>query len=328
MTASKNVSANLSRYGGASNGGVVDSAVQEYDLRTGRLIRSWDALSHIPLSDLWIPVPPAGSPWDAYHVNSIELPGDGSFVVSMRNTCSAYKVSSATGKVERTLGGKHSTFKLGSGAAFQWQHDVTGYSGTPLVTLFDDHCCQVTAAGNTVSPDSPSRGLVLRLDSATRTATVVAQYAYGTDFDSEFMGNIQPLPGGNELIGWGSQPRFSEYTASGRLLLDAVLPKPDISYRATIEPWIGLPLYPPSGAARYANRRTTVYASWNGATGVASWRVLAGSSSGALKPVTTARRTGFETAIAAPPRYSAFWVQALNQAGDVIGSSKRFTIAG
>lgn len=328
VTASKSVPVDLSPYGGARNGSVVDTAVQEYTLGTGKLVRSWDALAHIPLSDSATPVPRNGSPWDPYHINSIDLPGDGSFVVSMRNTWAAYKVDIATGKVEWTLGGKHSSFSLGSGADFEWQHDVRVYPGTPFVTLFDDHCCQVTVAGNTVPPTGPSRGLVLKLNWASHAAVLADQYDYGTDFDSEYMGDIQPLPGGNEFIGWGSQPRFSEYTASGRLLLDALLPSPDISYRASVEPWIGLPLYPPSGAARRTSQRTIVYASWNGATEVSSWRVLAGSSSSALKPVSTAPKSGFETAIAVPTGYHVFRLQALNRAGNVIGDSEPFAIAG
>jgi Arylsulfotransferase (ASST) len=88
VTATKNVEMNLSRYGGGANGSISDSAVQEYNLKTGRLVRSWDALAHIPPGDSWAPAP-ANGPWDAYHVNSIDLPGDGSFVVSMRNTWAA-----------------------------------------------------------------------------------------------------------------------------------------------------------------------------------------------------------------------------------------------
>ena len=51
VTANKNIPMDLSRYGGAYNGALIDSAVQEYDLTTGKLVRSWDALDHIPLSD-------------------------------------------------------------------------------------------------------------------------------------------------------------------------------------------------------------------------------------------------------------------------------------
>ena len=75
------------------------------------------------------------------------------------------------------------------------------------------------------------------------------------------------------------------------MLLDAVFPGPDITYRATVEPWVGLPLYPPSGAVRQRGGKTTVYASWNGATRVVTWRVLAGSTSHNLVLATTALKS-------------------------------------
>lgn len=62
VTATKNVPMNLSHYGGARNGAVADSAIQEYNLKTGKLIRSWDALAHIPLSDSRVTPPATSSP--------------------------------------------------------------------------------------------------------------------------------------------------------------------------------------------------------------------------------------------------------------------------
>jgi MFS family permease len=321
VTANKNLPMNLSKYGGAYNGALIDSAVQEYDLRSGKLLRSWDALDHIPLADSRASLPTNGFPWDAYHVNAINLPGDGSFVVSMRNTWAAYKVNIDTGRIEWTLGGRHSSFRLGSGAEFQWQHDVAVYPGSPLVTVFDDHCCQITGGGTYVSPTAPSRGLVLKLDQGTHTATLAGQYRHGTNFDAEYMGSIEPLPNGNEFVGWGSAPYFSEYSPSGQLLLDAVLPKPDLSYRARVEPWVGRPLYPPSGAVRRKDGKTTVYASWNGATQVVAWRVLAGQSNGALSVVASTTKSGFETAIPLHRSYATVKVQALDARGRMIGAS-------
>ena len=177
VTANKNLPMDLSRYGGAYNGALIDSAVQEYDLNTGKLLRNWDALDHIPLSDSRATIPTNGFPWDAYHVNAINLPGDGSFVVSMRNLWAAYKVNIATGKIEWTLGGPHSSFKIGPGADFQWQHDVVVYPGSPLITLFDDHCCQLNSGGTYVSPTAASRGLVLKLDQKAHTATLAGEYS-------------------------------------------------------------------------------------------------------------------------------------------------------
>ena len=241
----------------------------------------------------------------------------------MRNTWAAYKVNIATGRIEWTLGGRDSSFRFGSGAAFQWQHDVVVYPNN-AVSMFDDHCCQISSGGTYVSPTAPSRGLVLKVDPATRTASLVAQYSLGSSFDADYMGDVQPLANGNVFVGWGSQPEFSEYSRSGQLLMNAALPIPDLTYRAMLEQWVGLPGYPPAGAARQNAGRTTVYASWNGATQVVAWRVLAGSSSSALRPVATAVRSGFETAIPVPQSYASFRVQALSSGGRVIGTSARF----
>ena len=192
------------------------------------------------------------------------------------------------------------------------------------MTLFDDHCCQITGGGTYVSPSAASRGLVLKLDQRTHTATLAGQYSHGPNFDADYMGSVQPLVGGNELVGWGSAPYFSEYDSSGHMLLDGRLPGHDLSYRARLEPWVGLPLYPPAGAARRVNGQMRVYASWNGATRLAAWRVLAGTSGAHLTAVANAAKSGFETAIPVSGSYSTFRVQALDAAGKVIGTSKAF----
>ena len=148
VTANKNVARNLSAYGGAYNGALIDSAVQEYNLKTGKLLRTWDALDHIPPEDSYATVPTNGFPWDTYHVNALELTGDGTFLVSMRNTWAAYLVNIATGKIEWTLGGKRSSFKFGPGAAFQWQHDVALAPGSSARTRARGSRCSTTTAAS------------------------------------------------------------------------------------------------------------------------------------------------------------------------------------
>jgi EmrB/QacA subfamily drug resistance transporter len=345
VTANKNVARNLSVYGGAYNGALIDSAVQEYDLKTGKLLRTWDALEHIPPGDSYATVPTNGFPWDTYHVNALQLSANGTFLVSMRNTWAAYLVDIATGKIEWILGGKRSSFKFGPGAAFQWQHDVAVAPGSSVtaprstITMFDDHCCQLTGGGTSVPATGPSRGLVLDLDQQTRTATLVAQYSSGGEFETEYMGDTEPLAGGNVFVGWGSEPYFSEFTRSGQRLLEGNFPGSDLSYRETLDPWVGLPLTPPVGAARQQGDRATVYASWNGATQVVSWRVLARSSSsppgaqaggshtpaGRFSVMASAPKSGFETAIPVARAYPSYEVQALAAGGRVIGTSRPFT---
>jgi EmrB/QacA subfamily drug resistance transporter len=326
VTANKNIPLDLSKYGGAYNGALIDSAVQEYDLKTGRLIRSWDALDHIPLSQVQATLPTNGFPWDAYHVNAIDLSPDGkNFLVSMRDTWAVYLVDIASGKIKWTLGGRDSDFKLGPGAAFAWQHDARlGPNST--VTMFDDHCCQLTGGGSYIEAKAASRALVLKLDQQAHTATLVSQFGQGFRLESEYMGDTQPQQGGNVFVGWGSEPYISEFSSSGKLLWEAQLPGPDLSYRATLGQWVGEPLTAPVGVARTVGGNATVDASWNGATKLASWKVLAEPGAAHPKVVASRAKSGFETAIPVAGSYKSFALQALDSNGRTIGTSRPFTL--
>ncbi len=324
VTANRDIPMNLSKYGGTADGVLDDSAVQEYDIATGKLVYSWDALTHIPLTASHAQPPANGFPWDAYHVNSISFSTSGDFLVSMRNTWAAYMVTAKTGAIEWELGGKNSSFQLPKDASFEWQHDVDLGPG-PTVTLFDDDCCQITGAGTYLAPAGPSRGEILKVDAKTGKVALVTQYGQDQHLSTAYMGDMQVLPDGNVLVGWGSQPYLTEYTRSGKLVMEAEFPSPDLSYRATLASWVGLPEYPPSAAARHSSSGTTVYASWNGATEVASWRVTAGSTTEAMSVVATSTKTGFETEVAVKGSYRVFEVEALNSKGQVIGKSKAFS---
>jgi EmrB/QacA subfamily drug resistance transporter len=328
VTANKNISMNLSPWGGPYNGALVDSAVQEYNLKTGKLLYTWDALKHIPLGQSQASLT---SPWDAYHVNSIDVPGDRTFVVSMRDTWAAYKVKISSGKILWTVGGRQSDFKFGPGAEFQWQHDVKVYPGTTLMSVFDDHCCQITGGGTYVAPTGESRGLILKLNMSSHTATLADQYLYphlDQSHPPDYMGNIEPVSGGNEFVGWGATPYFTEFTASGKQILDGILPGPDQSYRAYLSPWVGLPLSPPVGVARrQGSGRELVYMSWNGATQATRWRLLGQSGGGGFTRLATVKKNGFETTIPVTGSYKTFVVQALDVNGRVIGVSKKFGVS-
>jgi hypothetical protein len=300
---------------------LVDSAVQEYDLTTGNLVYSWDALQHIALSQSQQPASPK-APWDAYHINSIQLISGGRFLTSMRNTWAGYLVDSATGKIVWTVGGKASSFHFATGnATFSWQHDIELHSNG-LLSLFDDHCCQLT--GNPtkpfVTPTGQSRGLLLRLNMGTLTASYVHQYALkGTPRYTAFQGNMNLLPNHNVLVGWGSSPYFSEFTYSGKLITDVAFPTPDLSYRGYVSRWVGLPSTDQLRAVAVKRHgKTTVYASWNGATNVARWRVLGGSSASHLGTVATATRSGFETALPLRHAYGRYAIEALDGHGHVL----------
>jgi hypothetical protein len=333
VTAYKTVTGvDLTPYGGPANGTVLDTAVQEYDLKTGQLLFSWDALNpgktpNVPLSQSKQPAPKSsGTAWDAYHLNSLQVVGGNQVLVSMRNTWAAYLVNVGTGAIGWTLSGnpRISTFSLPSNARFHWQHHVVLHAGN-LISVYDDACCANLGKGNFSAPNGPSRGLELKLDMTKHTGSLVAQFTHGKGFDSAFLGSMEPLPSGNAVVGWGSLPYFSEFNGSGKLLLDAVWPTPDLSYRVLFSNWVGMPSSPPSGAVRKSHGKTYVYASWNGATQVLAWRVLAGSSSQHLSVVVSrAARTGFETTIPVPGSHKTFEVQALGSHSAVLGTSKAF----
>ena len=128
------------------------------------------------------------------------------------------------------------------------------------------------------------------------------------------------------MIGWGEAGYLSEVGPSGKLLFDAHLPSGWESYRAYALPWSARPLVAPSLALRHGRFGGVVaYASWNGATGVASWRVLGGASPRALAPLASVPRRGFETSIALPltaSRVHYVEVQAVGGEGGVLASSR------
>ena len=219
-----------------------------------------------------------------------------------------YKVNRDTGTVMWTLGGKHSSFKLSKDASFAFQHDVrVRAAGDAVVTMFDD------GAGPPYV-HSQSRALELRLNVKRKTATVTKQLDLHPPVLSSFEGDDQQMPGGDDFVGWGEQPYFSQYNAQDQLIFEGRFVDANISYRAYRFRWNGTPTTPPAVAASSHGRKMTVYASWNGATNVAEWRVFAGNSPSEHAAVATSAKRGFETAIKAPARqYVA--VQALDAKG-------------
>ena len=130
-------------------------------------------------------------------------------------------------------------------------------------------------------------------------ATLVRQYLHRPPQLAHALGSVQAQSNGNILVGWGTEPYFTEYTAGGAVLLDARLPQGGQNYRALRFPWHGTPAEPPRLAAGPAGT-PGLFASWNGATGVVAWQLLAGPSAGALAPAGTSPRQGFETRLAQP----------------------------
>jgi hypothetical protein len=314
ITAYTLVDSDLSSLGGSRNGALQDAIVQEIDVPTGLVMFEWHAYGHVDLRDSYSRIRSSGVPWDFFHINSISLDpwGDGDFIVSSRNTWAAYEIDHVAGRVLWHLGGRRSSFRMGAGTGTAYQHDVR-WQADHTLTIFDN--------GAVPKAHTQSRVVRERIDFKHRKVSLVARYVRVPGLLSGSQGNAQLLAGGSFFVGWGESPFFTEFNAAGQSLFDGRIPTPGQSYRAYRFPWSGAPATPPSIAVRASAGAATVYASWNGATAVSAWRVLAGPTPATLGAVASAPASGFETAIVVPGAQANFAVQALDAAGNVLGTS-------
>ena len=313
------IDCNLSAVGGPRAGAVADTLLQEIDLKTGLVMYEWHSLDHVPLSNSYSSAAPTSvrEPYDYFHINSIDVEQDGDLLVDSRNTWAAYDVDAKTGQVRWELGGKRPSFAMGPGTATAWQHDAI-QQPDGAITFFDN--------GAFPQVHRQSRAIEVTLNMTNMTARLTRSYEHSNPLVAGSQGNVQALAGGDWMVGWGQAGYLSEVNAAGQVLFNAHLPPDWESYRTFALAWSGRPANPPAVAVvptPGAQGGATVYASWNGATEVAAWQVLAGASASALAPAASAAKTSFETAIplAAVSSGSYVAVQALNAAGAVLGTS-------
>ncbi|MBE2314716.1 arylsulfotransferase family protein [Solirubrobacter sp. CPCC 204708] len=303
----------LRPWGGPKDSRVVDNIVQEIDLKTGAVLFEWHSFGNVGLKESGIPAPTApGFEWEYFHVNSVELTPDNNFLISARNTSAVYKIDRRTGKVLWTLGGKNSTFKLGKGVRFDWQHSArTQADGT--INIYDNSAAPPTRKN--------SRVINVRLDEQAKTATLVKAFKHPLGLLSASQGNVETLPNGNLFVGWGSQRWFSEFDAKGNLVFDGRIARGNDNYRAFRSPWQGYPSNAPQVTAEAGGGKVTARVSWNGATEVARWELLGGADANSLAPLASAPYSGFETALSANGSPAVVAVRAYDAAGKVLTTS-------
>jgi outer membrane protein assembly factor BamB len=312
ITAYETVTADLTSVGASSKGQLFVGHVQEIDLTTGRVLLDWRSLDHVGIGESFQPGPHTGQGYDYFHLNAVSETDDGNLLISARNTCTIYKVDRSSGAIIWRLGGKRSDFNVSPAARFWWQHDARPH-GSSVISVFDN-------AG--VDKEKQSRGLVLSVDEATRRVDVKQQFLHSAGFISGTLGSVQLLADGGAFVGWGSQNYFSQYSADGTMILDGELPIGVRSYRAYLADWVGRPSDGPRVVAQ-ANPAGgfAVHVSWNGATEVARWTVLAGAAKTSLSQVGSQVWTGFETAIAVNSEGPYFQAVALDAEGHELGRS-------
>jgi Arylsulfotransferase (ASST) len=308
----------LSSVGGPRDAKVLDGIVQEVDIETGEVLLEWHSLEHIGLQEShYQPPKNPQKPYDHLHINSIDVDHDNNLLVSARRTSTVYKIERESGDILWRLGGKKSDFEMGPGTRFAYQHDARRQRDGTL-TIFDNGLSELVPS----APDR-SRSITVELEEDEMTATLVREYTHPHELVAVSQGSMQVLPNENVFIGWGSQRTFSEFSKNGKLLFNARFPPEVESYRAFRFPWSAHPEERPAVAAeRISGGKIRVYASWNGATEVATWEVLAGPRPGQLEPLVSVARDGFETAMLTRSAEPYVAIRARHSSGRVLGVSK------
>jgi len=305
----------LSAIGGPKDGMAWGGIAQELDIETAKVLFEWRSLEHVGVEESYRQPPEDPStPLDYFHINSIDIDFDDNLIISAKGTSTVYKIDRKSGEIMWRLGGKKSDFEMGPGTRTAFQHDARCHKdGT--ITIFDN--------GAPPQVHEQSRGIVVNLDMDGMSATLVREFTHPERLLSTSQGNVQVLPGGNVFVGWGSEPFFSEYSHDGKLLFDASFMGNAQSYRAFRLPWSGHPDDDPAVAVeRGSEDKVTLYVSWNGATEVATWQVLAGSDPDQLEPVRSAPWRGFETTITVRTAEPYVAVQARSASGRVLGTTR------
>jgi Arylsulfotransferase (ASST) len=320
ITSNTLVHADLASGGGPREGVLVDSILQEIDIKTGLVMFEWHSYGHVALSESYsAPHDSSSEPWDWFHLNSIDPGPDGNLLISSRNTSALYDLSMTSGRVLWRIGGKNPTFKMDAGTGMAYQHDAR-WQADHTITVFDD--------GAAPKKHSESRAVRLAIDWPHLTVHLVGRDVRTPSLLTGSQGNDQILANGDSFVGWGEVPYFTEFSPSGQMVFEGHMPAPAQSYRAYKFPWSATPADPPAIVVKSTGAGLDmVYASWNGATGVSEWRVLAGAGPSSLSPILGIAKSGFESAVPVPGTATHFAVQAFDASGHLLGESGTITVS-
>jgi Arylsulfotransferase (ASST) len=308
---------------------VTEYVVEEVDVASGNVLFDWHSLKQVPARDSYEQRPKHGTAWDYFHGNSIDPPAPGghTLLISSRNTSSVYAVDRRTGRTEWILGGKRDQFHIARdhpGWVFCGQHDVHRLPNGD-VEMFDNG--GTFMHGDPHCPVHPARVLVFKVDPRRDSVRLVSSISSrplssdGKGWFSGWVGSARRESNGDTLVDWGGPiNRVTEVTPGGRE--DLFMRLEFWSYRAVPASWTGLPNGAPAIVAARSGAGVRVYASWNGATQISRWQVLAGSGPDQLSPAgVPVPFADLETKISVSTTAPYVAVEALDSSGAVLGRS-------
>ncbi|KAJ9617192.1 hypothetical protein H2200_000913 [Cladophialophora chaetospira] len=329
----------LSFYNISGQGWVMNNFFQRLEIGTNRLMFEWSALDHVLPNETFV-LPDttevsgdglgSTTPWDYFHINSVDMNADGDYLVSARHTCTVYKVSGQNGSVLWRLGGIASDFSFPPGLNFSFQHDARfreENATTTIISLFDN-------ASNGYNQTSRySSGMFLKLDHKTNSVTLLQDFVAPYQFISASQGNLQVLGRNkdwrtsNVFLGWGKNAFISEYGPYGRMVQqghfasEGAMHYRAFKYNFTSNPTDAPALYT---YALNTSAPTTYWMSWNGATKVASWRLYSSANrNGPWTAVGMVKKNGFETMFTGQDFYPWSIVESLDVHGKPLKNSTR-----
>ncbi|OJJ77776.1 hypothetical protein ASPBRDRAFT_112389 [Aspergillus brasiliensis CBS 101740] len=322
----------LSSIGGKPDDYMLDGMFFEIDIATNEIVYQWSALDH--LQDIPIEVSKQGlgedqgtqdKPWDAYHINSVELMDEG-YIISLRHYWSGFYIHN-NGTVMWQLSGERNAgdFEIDDGAVFSWQHDIRVYHQTEdsmVISLFNN-------ANTPTDTVDATTGLSLHVDLVNRKVSTLRTLQDSSDvIHSVSQGSYQLLSEetSHVVLGYGSIAKIKEYDAHNNEVMTAQFGDDNAvaSYRGFKCQWKATPFWQPAVAiVRTTSDAATLFMSWNGATEYDNWAIYTASSADAVDPtfVTSVKRDGFETK-AHVTGLRTNWLQVVARKGNIpLGTS-------
>lgn len=184
------------------------------------------------------------------------------------------------GQIVWNLGGKRADFspqiQADQATDFLYQHDARYVNDSTVnpryISLFDNNGVPGQEGGD------PARGMLLAIDTDDMSVRLAEEYMGSSGTYSASQGSVKIQEDGNAVVGFGSQPYYSEFAENGcvcrswvstELIVNRTLIY-DVhfgasmnlqSYRVWKGEWNAMPLTSPDIAVQ----NETVFVSWNGA---------------------------------------------------------------
>ncbi|MSQ40612.1 MAG: hypothetical protein EXR55_02905 [Dehalococcoidia bacterium] len=225
--------------GGSSKEYIAADLILELDQSTGEIVQKWSVFNSIPVTDRTPMSNRTNSDsvtgilahnWT--HGNGISIGPRGNILVSLRNLNQIISIAPDYRSIEWRLGGPGSDFRFpNDGDRFLGQHSITELPNGNILT-FDNGDTDPTARGW-------SRGLELKLDFTTMTATKVWEYRHDPDLYSATMSNAARLKSGNTVMNFnlrGGSSMVVEADLQGNLVWEVQTKTPNSQTQYRINP--------------------------------------------------------------------------------------------